>query len=102
MLLSFQLRGDAKWGDVSLKAPLRGIFHSSPVLLTGGRVKHGYCCAWHVYPSGVILLPVTTWAEDEVLFYFMYIPCFPCRIQDACTPPNQIREFRFLLRMVGN
>ncbi|XP_023336620.1 uncharacterized protein LOC111707712 isoform X2 [Eurytemora carolleeae] len=28
----------------------------------------------------------------------MYIPCFPCRIQDACTPPNQIREFRFLLR----
>ena len=44
-----------KWGVVSLKAPLRGIFQSSPVLIAG-QVKNLYQCAWVVYPSGVKLL----------------------------------------------
>ena len=33
-----------KWGVVNPKAPLRGIFHSSPIL-TAGRIKNRYCCA---------------------------------------------------------
>jgi len=41
--------------NVSLKAQLRGIFHSSPVL-TAGQVKNWYRCAWLVYPSGAKLL----------------------------------------------
>ena len=61
VLQSFRLKGNfkeahnstpcAKWGVLSLKDPLRGIFHSSPVLIAGG-VKTRYCCAWLVYPSG--------------------------------------------------
>ena len=39
----------------SLKALLRGIFHSSPIL-TSGWVKNRYCCAWLVFPRGVELL----------------------------------------------
>ena len=45
----------AKWGVRSLKAPSGGIFHSNPVL-TAGRVKNRYHCAWLVYLSRVILL----------------------------------------------
>ena len=49
----------AKWGVVSPKAPLRGIFHSSPVL-TADRVKDWNCCAWLVFLSGIrLLLSVT-------------------------------------------
>jgi len=42
-------------GVVSLKAPFRGMFLSS-LVLTAGRVKNQYHCAWLVYPSGVKLL----------------------------------------------
>jgi len=41
-----------KWGVKNLKAPLDGIFHSSPVL-PASRQKPRYHCAWLVYLSGV-------------------------------------------------
>ena len=40
---------------------------SSPVL-TSGRVKSRYRCAWRVYPQGVKLLLSVNQAEDEVVF----------------------------------
>ena len=40
----------AKWGVVSPEALLRGIFHSCPVL-TAGRVKNWYHCAWLGFQS---------------------------------------------------
>ena len=67
----FLLRGIKETYNCTLiqkgpKAPLKGIFHSSPVL-TAGRVKNRYRCAWLVYP--LLLLSVNQ-AEDEVLFLF--------------------------------
>ena len=40
VLLSFQLRGDAKWGDVSLKALPGGIFSSQLVLFYFPPILH--------------------------------------------------------------
>ena len=61
---------------------MRGIFQSSPVL-TSGRVKKQYRCAWLVYPQGAKLLLSVHQAENEVFFLYMYNSCFPCRIQDS-------------------
>ena len=58
----------AKCGVASLKVPLRGIFHSSPVL-TAGRVKNQYRCAWLLYPSGVKLFLSAARGLRWSLFY---------------------------------
>ena len=49
---------------------MRGIFQSSPVL-TSGRVKKQYRCAWLVYPQGAKLLLSVHQAENEVFFIYV-------------------------------
>ena len=70
---------------VSLKSPLRGIFHSSPVL-TAGRVKNRYRCAWLVYPSEVKLLLSAEpgWRTSLVLFYITFSLYYSPVGQDMC------------------
>ena len=70
---------------VSLKSPLRGIFHSSPVL-TAGRVKNRYRCAWLVYPSEVKLLLSAEpgWRKSLVLFYITFSLYYSTVGQDMC------------------
>ena len=82
VFLSFRLRGIlrktyscnsyAKWGVVSLKAPLRGISHRSPVL-TAGRVKTGIVVHGLYVHKGLnsffqLNRNQLHQAEDEVLF----------------------------------
>ena len=55
---------------------MRGIFQSSPVL-TSGRVKKQYRCAWLVYPQGAKLLLSVHQAENEVFFNLCTIIAFP-------------------------
>ena len=89
-LYSFRVKGKkethnctpfVKWGVESPKATMKGIFYSSPVL-TAGRVINQHLVVHGLYThQGLKSFFQLHQAEDEVLFYSIYIPYIHCRIR---------------------